>query len=206
MEKVLLIGITGNFGSGKSTVAKIIENEGYPVINSDRLAKDLMEKNQKLRKQIEKTFGKESYQLDGSLNSKWLANIVFASTPEAEQNLMKLNSIVHPFVLDEAKKQINQLIENGNYLIFFESALIYEANIENLFDYIILVHARKEKVIERLTSQGKYTSEEIEHRLSKQIDSEVKRKFADFTIINDGTIEELEKNVKFVLEMIKELQ
>lgn len=206
MEKVLLVGITGNFGSGKSEVAKVISKEGYPVIDSDSLAKRLMVESPELRKRIEEKFGKEVYQPDGNLNRQWLAENVFAETSEAEEKLLQLNSIVHPLVLDETERIINKLIEEGNSLIFFESALIFEAGIEDLFDYIILVHTDKEKVIERLTSEGKYSKEDIERRLKRQMSFEEKKKYADFVIINNGPREELEKNVKFVIEMIKELQ
>lgn len=206
MENVLLIGVTGNFGSGKSTVSKIIENVGFPVIYSDSLAKKVMVENPNLREKIVQKFGTEAYLPDGSLNTKWLAEKVFAMTPEAEQNLAQLNAIVHPFVLDATEKAINQLIEEGHTLIFFESALIFEAGIVDLFDYIILVYADKDKVVQRLLSQGKVSREEIESRLAKQMSAEEKRKLADFTIVNNGTIEELGRNVRFVLEMIKELQ
>lgn len=206
MENVLLVGITGNFGSGKSTVSKIIEREGFPVIYSDSLAKQLMVENPSIRQKIIEKFGGDAYLPDGSVNSKWLAEVVFQGTAEAERNLAQLNAIVHPYVLDETEKIINQLIEKGHKLIFFESALIFEAGIENLFDYIILVYTDKERLVERLTSQGKYTAEEIELRLTKQMSADEKRKYADFTIVNNGTKEELERNIKFILEMIKELQ
>lgn len=206
MKKILLIGITGNFGSGKTTVCKILEDLGYPVIYSDALAKELMQKNDKLKEKLVATFGKETYLPDGSLNTKFLADKVFADNEEAERNLALLNSIVHPFVLDETEKIINNLILEGKDLIFFESALIYEAEIQDLFDYVILVYSDKEKVIERIAQRGKFTKEEIEKRLKKQIDAEEKRKVADFTIFNNGSIEELRKNVEFVVEMIKELQ
>lgn len=206
MKKILLIGITGNFGSGKTTVCKILEDLGYPVIYSDALAKELMQKNDKLKEKLVATFGKETYLPDGSLNTKFLADKVFADNEEAERNLALLNSIVHPFVLDETEKIINNLILEGKDLIFFESALIYEAEIQDLFDYVILVYSDKEKVIERIVQRGKFTKEEVEKRLKKQIDAEEKRKVADFTIFNNGSIEELRKNVEFVVEMIKELQ
>lgn len=206
MKKILLVGVTGNFGSGKTTVCKIIENLGYPVVYSDLLAKELMQKNKKLKEKLISTFGNEVYLPDGSLNREFLVEKVFANGEEAEKKLALLNSIVHPFVLDESKRIINSLILEGKDLIFFESALIYEAEIQELFDYVILVFADKNKVIERLTENEKFTREEIERRLSKQIDAEEKQKVADFTIFNNGSLEELKRNVEFVLEMIKELQ
>jgi len=205
MEKILFIGITGNFGTGKSTVCKIIEEYGYPVIYSDTLAKELMAKNDELKKKIIENFGEEAYHEDGSLNRKWLAERVFSNSPESESTLARLNAIVHPFVLDETEKIITRLIEEGNRLIFFESALIFEANIQNLFDYIILVDSKKEKIYERLEKLGKFSKIEIDSRLQKQIPAREKYNSADFIIQNNGTLEELKKNVEFILDILREL-
>lgn len=205
MEKVLLIGITGNFGTGKTTVCKIIERFGYPVIYSDFLARKLMETNQKLKNKIIETFGEEAYLKDGHLNRKWLAELVFSNSPESNGLLAKLNSIVHPFVLDETEKIINNLISEGNLLIFFESALIFETGIQNLFDYIILVDCKQEKIFERMESFKKLTKEEIERRLKNQIPAKEKTNLVDFVIQNDGTLEDLERNVSIIVEILKEL-
>lgn len=205
MEKVLFIGVTGNFGTGKSTVCKIIEEFGYPVIYSDSLAKELMVKNEELKKRIIKNFGEEAYLEDGSLNRKWLAEKVFSNSPESEQILARLNAIVHPFVLDETEKIITRLIEEGNRMIFFESALIFEANIQDLFDYIILVDSKKEKIYERMEKLGKFSKEDVDLRLQRQIPAKEKYNSVDFIIQNNGSLEELKTNVKLILEMLEEL-
>jgi len=205
MEKVLFIGVTGNFGTGKSTVCKIIEEFGYPIIYSDSLAKELMVKNEELKKRIIENFGEEAYLEDGSLNRKWLAEKVFANSPESEQILARLNAIVHPFVLDETEKIITRLIEEGNRMIFFESALIFEANIQDLFDYIILVDSKKEKIYERMEKLGKFSKEDVDLRLQRQIPAKEKYNSVDFIIQNNGSLDELKTNVKLILEMLEEL-
>jgi dephospho-CoA kinase len=205
MEKVLFIGVTGNFGTGKSTVCKIIEDFGYPVIYSDSLAKELMVKNEEVKKRIIDNFGEEAYLEDGSLNRKWLAEKVFANSPESEQILARLNAIVHPFVLDETEKIITRLIEEGNRMIFFESALIFEANIQDLFDYIILVDSKKEKIYERMEKLGKFSKEDVDLRLQRQIPAKEKYNSVDFIIQNNGSLEALKTNVKLILEMLEEL-
>jgi dephospho-CoA kinase len=130
---------------------------------------------------------------------------VFSNSPESERILARLNAIVHPFALDETEKIITRLIEEGNRMIFFESALIFEANIQDLFDYIILVDSKKEKIYERMEKLGKFSKEDVDLRLQRQIPAKEKYNSVDFIIQNNGSLEELKTNVKLILEMLEEL-
>ncbi|MCX7880778.1 MAG: dephospho-CoA kinase [Ignavibacteria bacterium] len=203
MEKIFLVGVTGNFGSGKTTVCKIFEQQGYPVIYSDSLAKEVLKTNPNVKNQVISTFGSESYFDNGEINTTWLAQKVFSDTPEGESNLAFLNSIVHPAVLDEIEKIISELILNGAKIIFIESALIFEIGIEEIFDYIILVDASKDTIINRMNLKGVYSEEEVLKRLKKQMPSEEKRKLADFVIYNEGSFDELSRNVGLIITLLE---
>ncbi|MCB0750489.1 MAG: dephospho-CoA kinase, partial [Ignavibacteriae bacterium] len=142
--KKLAIGITGGIGSGKSTVAQIYEDEGFIVLKADIIAKELMLKDSNIIAKIKNEFGEEAY-LDEKINSKFLAKKVFNDP----HKLQRLNSIVHPAVIQFVSDQIKeyQIIHN---LIFVEAALIYEAKMEELFDYILMVSADEEIRISRI--------------------------------------------------------
>lgn len=205
MEKdFFVVGITGNFGTGKTTVCSFIEQLGFPVVYTDVLAKEAMEKDWNVKDKIIQTFGAQSFLSDGKVNTQHIARYVFSDDSQSDKLLQKLNSIVHPAVINKLIEIIEQLGRTSK-IIFVESALIYEAGLEEAFDFVILVDAAKEKIFERF-KKGPLSKEEIERRFAKQIDSRIKRDFADFTIINDGSIDELKENIEFVVGIIQQLQ
>ncbi len=199
----LVIGITGNYGVGKSTVSMIVQNEGFPVVNTDELAKELYETDEKLKREIINLVGEEAYSPEGRLNTNLIAKLVFSNDSKSEELLQKINSIVHPKVLEKLDEKIEEL-GRKHKLVFVESALIYETGIEAGFDYVILVDCPLDVVAERLADKA-ISRVEVLRRWEKQIPPQQKRELADFTIVNNGNISELIKNTKFVLELIKQL-
>ena len=205
MKQTKVIGITGTIGSGKSEVAKIIGNMGYPVLSSDAIAKELMVKNKKLMSKLKKEFGERVYQNDGSLNKDYLASEVFGRDKKSKEKREKLNSITHPFVIDELIKKVETYTKEGEEMVFNESALIFEAGLDDGYDYIINVDAPKEVCLKRITERSGISGEEVLQRMKSQFSAEEKKRLADFTIDNSGTLEKLEDSVKFTIELIKDL-
>ena len=197
MKKKLKIAITGGIGSGKSSVSKIIESFGFPVIKADELAKELMMKDEFIKKKIIKSFGKESFTEKG-INTKYLADNVFINKEKVE----KINSIIHPPTIKKIEEISKKLFEKNN-LVFVESALVYEAKIQKLFDYVILIYAEEENRIARKVENDRMTRLEIEKRMSFQIPDEKKTDRAHFVIDNNSTFDKLETRTKFVIELIK---
>ena len=197
----IVIGLTGGIGSGKSTVAEIIESYNYKVIKSDLNAKEIMQNDKSVIKKITETIGELSY-TDGKLNSKYISSIVFANNVENFENLQKLNQIVHPVVIQKLMDEVQQLEASGEKLIFVESALIYEAELDEGFDYIIVVTSSKENVIERLTKSRNMTAEQIESVMKTQISNEEKIGVADFVIDNNANLEKLKESVDFIIAVL----
>ncbi len=199
----LIIGITGGIGSGKTSAAKYIESLGYPVIYTDMLAKKVMNSDENVINEIKRAFGNDVYLDSGELNSAKLSNIVFDINAQNNEKLTKLNRIVHPPTIDLMMKEIEVFLEEGSELVFVESALIYEAGLEDGFDYVIVIDADEEVRIERTSERLKLSSEEIRRRNSQQISTTMKKNMADFVIENNGDVEQLYKNIDFVLSIIK---
>jgi dephospho-CoA kinase len=197
MKKKLKIAITGGIGSGKSSVSKIVESFGFPVIKADDVAKELMLKDESVKKKIIKSFGKESFTEKG-INSKYLADSVFSNKDKVE----KINSIIHPPTVKKIEAISKKLFEKHN-LVFVESALVYEAKIQKLFDYVILIYTEEEIRISRKIENDRMNRLDVEKRMSFQIPDEKKTDRAHFVIDNNSTFDKLESRTKFVIELIK---
>ncbi len=193
------IGITGGIGVGKSTLSNILIEKGYKVFVADNIAKDLLKSDEKLRQEIISAFGEESY-LENDLNVNYLAEKVFIN----QENVRKINSIVHPKTIKTIEKLMNEENEKSN-LVFCESALIYEAGMEDLFDYIVTVKAEESTKIERIKKRDNISSDEIYRRMKNQYSEQFKIENADFTIDNNGSVEDLVPKVDFLLNLFKTL-
>lgn len=172
------IGLTGGIGSGKSTVAKLLETMGCAIYNSDERAKALYF-NPAVKLQIIKLLGPESYLNDREINPKYISGKVFSDT-----NLLhRLNQIIHPAVKNDFVDFINQF--NIGTLIIKESALLFETGIYKELDRNILVTASRETKIERVMKRNSMLKEEIEKRMESQWTDEQKIPLADFIISNE---------------------
>lgn len=188
----MIIGITGNIGSGKSTFSKFAEEHGYPVIKADDLSKSILQSDQKVKAAVIKEFGNESF-VNDLPNKKFLAQEVFNNPVK----LKKLESILHPKVVKEINRQIKILIKSSP-AVFVESALIYEADLEEQFDFVVLVAADQNIRLERKIKSG-MSREDFLLRDSNQIPEEEKKKRADFIFSNNSTVEELYSKFKLLL-------
>jgi len=187
------VAITGGIGSGKSTFANYLASKGYVVINADDISKDILTFDESIIKKVSEEFGSDSYK-DGKLNKKFIAVQVFSDPA----NLNKLNSILHPRVL----QKIDTLIEKkykDEKIIFIEAALIYEADIEKKFDYVVLVSADFNIRLKRSVESGKFNEEDFINRDNNQIPQEEKEKRADFIFSNNESKKDLIKKADLLL-------
>lgn len=189
------IGLTGSIGSGKTTVSGIIESIGYPVFNSDFVAKEQLATKAVINKIVDK-FGVNILSSNQTINKNELSRIVFSN----KNNLNYLNSVIHPLVFDEFeqwKKRFN------TKLVFMESAIIFEQKFENMFDQIICVWAPAELCINRCLQRDKTSIKDIKARLSNQMSSDYKREKSDFVVINDEIKPILPQILNIIHEILK---
>lgn len=173
-----IIGITGGIGSGKSTVARIFSLLGIPVYSADDAAKEIMVKDLQLIEEIKAHFGAESYLPDGSLNRKYIANIVFNDKSQLE----KLNSIVHPATIRDSEAWARK--QRSPYVIK-EAALMFESESFHHVDKVIGVYAPESLRILRVMKRDGVSRNEVLARIHKQIDDRIKMKLSDHVIYND---------------------
>jgi dephospho-CoA kinase len=193
-KKKLKIAITGSIGSGKSVFSEMIESNGFTVLKADDISKEILAADQEVRKRIIEAFGPESYS-SNSVNKKYLAQKVF-SDPDKVQII---NNILHPLVI----RRISDLMKKELQLkdkVFVEAALIYEADMEEMFDYVVLVTADEEVRFKR--KSGILSAEDFEKRNLNQIPDSEKKKRADFIFENNGSIDELKRKVRLLLSLL----
>ena len=178
---MLKIGITGNIGSGKTTVSKIFEVLGIPVFYADDEAKKVMVNDAILIDELKQAFGAQSYFEDGSLNRKHIASIVFNN----EAELKKLNAIVHPAVFRAFDSWVPRF-KNAPYVLK-EAALLFESSSYKMCDKSIMVTAPLELRIERVMLRDGFSRDEILNREARQFSEEKKLQLADYAINNDNT-------------------
>ena len=178
---MLRIGLTGNIGSGKTTVSKVFEVLGIPVFYADEAAKNVMVTDITLIKEIKSFFGTASYHDDGTLNRKHLAAIAFSN----DEQLARLNAIVHPATFRAFNIWVKTI--TGVPYILKEAALLFESDSYKMCDSTIVVTAPLENRIKRVMERDKLTREEILKRDTHQFSEEKKTKLADFIILNDNS-------------------
>ncbi len=175
------VGITGNIGSGKTTVCKIFEVLGIPVFYADDAAKDVMVTDAELIACIKQTFGKEAYFEDGTLNRKHIAGIVFND----KEQLAKLNALVHPAVFRAFDKWV--LNQKEVPYVLKEAAILFESGSYKKCDRAIMVTAPLNLRIKRVTQRDGITADEVKARNDRQFTEEKKLALANDVIKNDDT-------------------
>jgi len=202
-KKPLLIGITGNIGSGKSAFCNFLAANGLKVISADVVANQHLEDpaiKEALIKRYSTAILSPSNEDNGKgiINRKILADIVFGSEEETQY----LNSLIHPLVLQDFQRIVEQSNEEA---LCFEVPLLFEANLQDCFDYIILISASLETRLKRLEKRGEDRTK-AQQRMLYQMPDTKKRHLVDLVIENDGDLVSLQKAAAALIEKIPYLQ
>ncbi len=192
---MIIVGLTGILGSGKSTVATLLRERGLDVIDFDALAKDSLNWKE-TQDDIRDAFGDE-YVVENKVDVERLRQTVFAKDP----NLRRLEAIVHPRVREEVERRLRALEEKGVRAAVIEHPLLFEAGFHRPVDKIIVVTARVEIIRERLEKRG-MKGDDIERRLSFQIPLREKEEKADYVVNNNGAENQLGKQIDSLVQRI----
>jgi len=173
------IGLTGNIGSGKTTIASCFEILGIAVFNADKKAKLLMNKDVNLKQSLIAEFGKEVF-LNNELNRKYLSNLAFND----DLVLKRLNALVHPVVQEAFEKWSIQ--QSGAYIIK-EAAILFESNTYQSLDAIICISCPEEIRLKRILKRDDLSEKQVRQRMSHQWAEEKKISLSDYVITNDNS-------------------
>ena len=192
---MIIVGLTGILGSGKSTVAAALRKRGLAVIGFDSLAKESLLWRQ-TQDDIRKAFGDE-YVVDGRVDVERLRQTVFTKNP----NVRKLEAIIHPRVHEEVERRLIALEEQGAKAVIIEHPLLFEVGFHRPVDKIVVVSAEDDLIRERLEKRG-MKADDVERRLSFQIPLKEKEGKADYVINNNGAEDRLGEQIDSLVQRI----
>src|SRR5262245_58471646 len=189
---MLLVGLTGNIGSGKSTVAQMLSERGATIIDADVLARRAVEQGTDAYDKIVRRWGRGMLGPDGHLDRAALRRVVFAD----QEQLEELNQIVHPEVERLRVGLVEQARERGDRVVVCDIPLLFERHMTDRFDCIILVDANRAIRLERLVKDRSLRETEAMEMIAAQMPAELKRARAAFVIDNDGTLADLARRAQ----------
>jgi dephospho-CoA kinase len=187
-----IFGLTGNIGSGKSTVAAMLCEEGIPVLDADRISRVVTAPGGRAYDAVVQAFGRGILRDDGSIDRKRLGEIVF-SDPRSRD---RLERITHPAILEVMKEAIAGIEREGHRAAVVEATLIHESGRKGLFEAVISVTCERETALSRLAARDGMSRGQAEARLHAQMDADRKAGASDYVIDNSGDIESTRRQVK----------
>jgi len=197
---VLLVGLTGNIGSGKSTVAQLFSERGATIIDADVLARRAVEVGTPAFKAIVERWGTSVLAADGAIDRAALRRVVFSDSQQLEQ----LNKIVHPAVERMRVALVEQARQRGDRVVVCDIPLLFEKKMTGKFDRIVLVDAPRPVRLERLVRDRGLRETEAMDMIVAQMPAELKRARADFIIDNDDTLAALDRQVADVWSSLQQ--
>lgn len=183
---VMLVGLTGGIGAGKSTVAQLFEERGVPIVDADAIARDVVKPGEPALAELVEHFGDSILGAGGELNRGKLAEVAFA---DAESN-EALNAIMHPAISAETAKRIDAL-RGDHSVIVHDVPLLVEAGLAGDYDLTVLVDTPAEVRLQRLTELRGMDPEDAKKRIAAQATDEQRRAVCDVALDNSGDIEHL---------------
>lgn len=196
---MLILGLTGNIGCGKSSLSHIFKKNNIEVIDADIISRQIFE-DEKLLESVFNQFGDGIKTIDGQLNRKALGDIVFNDDKE----LIKLNNLTHPIIRNKILNKIKYFKNKGEKVVVIDAALIIESQYLDIIDKLLVVTCNMNEQIRRIKYRDKCNEEDAIRRINSQMNQNEKVKFADYIIDNSGDLEELKLKANNFIMYMKE--
>ena len=200
LEGVMVVGLTGQTGSGKNNVCDVFSSNGFSVINADMIARKVVEKGKPCLEDIRDFFGSDVISIDGTLDRKKLASMVFTDKSQLEI----LNSITYPYITSEILRTIKRFSSEGRKLILLDAPTLFESRADDFCELIISVISRDDLRKARIMERDGITEEEAVNRMNSQLEEEFFRNNSDFIIKNNSDALNLYYVAKEVSDKIKD--
>ena len=194
----MILGLTGGIAAGKSTVSRLLREAGCAIVDADEISRNITKKGAPGYEAVRRAFG-PSFFSGGTLDRRKLAKSAFSSKQRTE----KLNSVLHPLILAETRRQIQRCQAQGVGVIVLDAPLLCESGLVPWCDRVAVVTCEKETRIRRAMARNNETREAVEARILRQTSDEEREKIADYLINNDGTEQETARQVKAMLDNIR---
>jgi dephospho-CoA kinase len=199
---MLIVGLTGGIGSGKSTVTEMFREEGAEVIDFDYLARLVVEPGMPAWRDIVDYFGRRILSSDETVNRSALAEIVFSD----EESRKALERFTHPRIFEERDALLRRIREKDpSSVVIIDFPLLLELGLRNELDEVILVYVPREVQIERAANRENLSREAVEKRVKAQMPIEEKRSLSDYVIDNQGSLTETRAQVQRIMVKLREL-
>ena len=195
---MLLVGLTGGIGSGKSTVARLLANKGLYVVDADELAREVVEPGSPALREIFDAFGGAVFGPDGQLDRKALGQLVFSDEGKRRQ----LEAITHPRIFERFQARTAAAQQRGETVVVYDAPLLYERQLDTLMNAVVVVTVPEAVQKERLRLRDGLSDDEIELRLRSQMPLGDKVARADFVIDNSRTLAHTEAQVDFIVQQL----
>lgn len=189
----LLVGVTGSPGGGKTTVCNLLRDKGALVIDVDEAGRRVVDDSAALRQCLRTTFSDEFFFANGRLDRSKLGAMVFAD----HNSLLKLNQVVHPFMINRVRQMINSVLQDKLSLpyLVIDMALLFELHMHTEMDFIVTVTAPQGKRLERLIKSRGFTRERADQMNRAQLPQQEKAERADYVLANDVNMRLLQSRV-----------
>ena len=193
---MLVIGLTGGIGTGKTEVARLLQELGASVINADQVGHEAYTPHSPAWREVVEAFGQDILQESGEIDRRKLGGIVFADPAQ----LAILNGIMHPRMASIVQEKLAGLKSEGHEVAVVEAAVLFEAGWDSLVDEVWTTESPEEAVVARLEQRNGFPPEEIRKRIASQMSSEERSRRADQVIVNSGQFSDLERYVAEIWE------
>lgn len=195
----MILGLTGGIASGKSTASEYFMSKGIPVIDADKIAREVVLPGKPALQKLEETFGPDILKEDGQLNRLALAGFLFSS----KEDRQLINDIMQPYIRESIEEAASRLVSDDQPLIVVDIPLLYEQNYQEMVDLVMVIAVDEDTQMQRLIARDQLTTDQAKKRILSQMPIAAKKLAADIVIDNEGTREEMYRQIDQWLDGIE---